>query len=465
MGIDNWINELRLSLGEDIIFTDVHEIESHSCDWWPVAIKARQQNKKLWQPQVIVRPDRVGQVQKVLEFATKNHIPVTPWGLGSGVTGAALATQGGISLDLSALNQVLMLDEESLIIQVQAGMNGLELERLLNQRGYTLNHSPQSLDRSTVGGWISTRATGQFSSRWGGIEGLALSLSVVLASGELISTPIGPRTSSGPDLCALFIGSEGTLGVVVDVTLRFFPLPEFRCFESLAFSNLLDGIQAMRQIMRSGLRPFLVRFYDQDEACYVMRNSTFSANLLLLGFEGPASVALAEYQHALSICKAYNGEQLGEQPAIGWMASRFDFSTIENRLKQVGGYAETIEVADFWGGIYETYQVLKSSLKPYAQDVLGHFSHVYTQGTSLYMILLGQADDDETAQVNLEAIWRTSMCICLERNIILSHHHGIGLARSPFIEEALGSSFSLLVRVKEALDPIGILNPGKLGLL
>ena len=127
------------------------------------------------------------------------------------------------------------------------------------------------MDRSTVGGWVSTRATGQFSSRYGSIEDLVVALTVVLSSGELVQTPMVPRAAIGPDLKELFTGAEGTLGVVTDVTLRIFPLPEHRRLETVRFDSVEQGVAAMRLITRAGLRPFLIRFYDDDEARHAIR--------------------------------------------------------------------------------------------------------------------------------------------------------------------------------------------------
>jgi alkyldihydroxyacetonephosphate synthase len=177
-----------------------------------------------------VCPVSAQQVSQLLHWASRQHIPVTPWGLGSSVTGAPLALKGGVSLDLSSMNRILALDETNLLVKVQAGKLGSQLELELNQHGYTLNHSPQSLDCSTVGGWVSTRATGQFSSRWGGIEDLALALTVALPDGEIVETLLAPRGAVGPDLRQVFIGAEGTPGVAVDATLKIFPLPERRIF-------------------------------------------------------------------------------------------------------------------------------------------------------------------------------------------------------------------------------------------
>jgi alkyldihydroxyacetonephosphate synthase len=147
------------------------------------------------------------------------------------------------------------------------------------------------------------------------------------------------------------------------------------------------------------------------------------------------------------------------------MARRFDFSTIEHLLQMPGGVAETIEVAHFWDSILETYTGLKTALAPLAAEVLGHFSHVYTHGTSLYMILLGQAEDDARAEARILVIWDAAMRVCLETGAAISHHHGVGIARLPFIRQDLGSSAIALDRLRAALDPEGIMNPGKLGSL
>jgi alkyldihydroxyacetonephosphate synthase len=155
---------------------------------------------------------------------------------------------------------------------------------------------------------------------------------------------------------------------------------------------------------------------------------------------------------------------LGSETALTWMERRFDFSAVEDLLGQPGGVAETIEVAHFWDTILATYNELKKALAPLTTEVLSHFSHVYPQGTSLYMILLGRVEDDAAAEERLLQIWDVAMNVCLEHGAAISHHHGVGLARLPYIRRELGASGLVLQRAKEALDPAGILNPGKYGL-
>jgi alkyldihydroxyacetonephosphate synthase len=457
----SWIEQLKNEIGAGQVIDDEGEIFLHSYDWWPVAAKWRQQGKQPYRPDVVVRPKQVGEVSRLLSWASANGVAVTPRGAGSSVTGAPLPMKGGISLDMSAMRSMLTLDEINLLVRVEAGMIGYTLEEELNARGYTLNHSPQSLRLSTVGGWVATRATGQFSSRWGGIENLIAALTVVLPTGELAEAKLAPRAAVGPELYQLFVGSEGTLGVVTDATLKIFPIAEYRLFQTVSFETIEAGLTAVRRIMRLDLRPFLVRLYDRDEAWHLMRGEEAPGNILLIGFEGVKDVARAEYSAGLDICRAEGGKVLGPDTALAWMERRFDFSIVENLLEQPGGFAETIEVAHFWADILSTYNELKKVLAPLATEVLGHFSHVYPQGTSLYMILLGKVEDDAAAEERLMKIWDVAMNICLERGAAISHHHGVGLARLPYIHQELGSSKLVLQRIKRALDPAGVLNPGK----
>lgn len=458
-----WIDSVRAATGLDALTSD-ELIASHSYDWWPLASKWRAQGKQPHAPEAVVFARSTDDVVRLLRWANDAAVPVTAWGLGSSVTGAPLPIHGGVVLDLSEMSRLLDVNDINLTVTVEAGIKGDYLEYLLNERGYSLNHSPQSLDRSTAGGWVATRATGQFSSRYGGIEDALVSAEIVLADGTVVQTRHTPRAAIGPDLKSVFIGSEGTLGIVTRLTLKIYPLAPFRRFEALRFDQLEDGLTAMRLISRAGLRPFLVRYYDADEARHAMVDRAFQGNAMFLGFEGPQEVAQAEYAAALELCAPYNPALLGSAAVEAWMARRYDFSTVEARLRAVGGYAETIEVAHFWDGILPTYHAMKSALRPLAEEVLGHFSHVYPQGTSLYMILLGQAADDAEAEQRIRQIWDVAMNTALQTGAVTSHHHGAGLARLPYLAADLGSGMNVLQAIKRALDPNGILNPGKLGL-
>ena len=460
MSADGWIDELARAVDPAPV-TAPALLADYARDWWPLAIKRAAVGDPIGHPDVVVCPTSAAQVARVLEFAVQRGIPVTAWGLGSSVVGAPLATRGGIVCDLSRLDRVVALSGEDMLVTVQAGMRGDALEAELNSRGLTLGHSPQSLDRSTVGGWVATRATGQFSSRYGGIEDLLVALEVALPGRGLVRTPLGPRASLGPDLAGLIVGSEGTFGIVTEVTLRVWPLPEHREIEALVFSDVGELIEAMRLISHLGVRPFLVRGYDRAETTHLSRGDV-SGCALLLGNEGHPAVVKAAQAACIEIARANGATAIGSWLADGWLERRYDFSTIERIVARPGGYAETIEVAALWSGAGDLHTALGVALADHADAVWGHFSHIYPQGTSLYMILTGQAPDDHAAVARLEAIWRTAMRVCQDEGSAIAHHHGVGLARHPWLDAALGDTAGPLRAIKAALDPTGVCNPGKL---
>lgn len=456
------ISTLTRALGTEAVLTDPDAIESSSHDVWAVTAKQLLRGEPPHRADAVVHATDESHVEAVLAWANDSGTPVTPRGLGSGVTGAADPVHGGVVLDLSGLTGVMELDETDLTVSVRAGTRGSTLEDELHRHGYTLGHSPQSLALSSVGGWLATRATGQFSSKYGGIEDLVVGFSIVLPTGETVRLTGIPRAALGPDLRHLFLGSEGTLGVVTQVTLKVFPLPEHRTFEALRFADVRSGVEAMRAIMRAGLRPFLLRFYDPAETSLTMTEEGFEGCAMFLGSEGQREVAEAEQRAGLRIATEHGGESLGPAPVERWLEHRFDYAALEQILRAPGGVVETIEVAHHWSGILDLYTDLTSAIAPLA-SVLGHFSHTYPQGTSLYLIMLGEEADAAAAEARLREIWDTAMRVCLRQGATIAHHHGIGLARLPYLTEALGESAAVLDRVKHALDPRDVLNPGKLG--
>ncbi len=465
--MENWLTAFKQEFPPDVWSDNADDLDYYKLDAWPRAVKLLQAGQNQYRPEVVFRAHFPEQVSRLLAWANQHAVPVTTRGLGSDVVGACLPVHGGILLDVSALNKILMLDEAGLFVKVGAGMLGSALESELEQHGFTLHHSPQSMERSSVGGWVATRACGQFSSRWGGIEELVLAVTVALADGTVVCTPLTPRAAQGPDLKSFFIGSEGTFGVILDVTMRIYPVPQHRRLETICFPTLQDGLHGMQSIMQSGLQPFLARLYDADESPHVARWSASSypadGNLFLLGFEGLGDVVEAEYGAAMSLIGQYGGVSLGPVIAEAWMENRNDVSSLEHILEQPGGLADTIEVAHFWGQIYDLHQALRTKLKTFVPYVLGHFSHAYPQGVSLYMILLGQESDAAAAGARLDEMWDAAMHIALEQGAAISHHHGIGLVRQAYLPQALGEGHAVLKQVKSVLDPNGILNPGKLG--
>lgn len=462
--VSHLITDLKSILPESQVLSDRETLQASSHDTWPLSTKLRRLGCHDYQADVVVKVTDEKQIQQVLALATANDTPVTPRALASSVTGQPLPTRGGIVLDVTGMTQHREINITNLTVEVSAGYNGGQLEDELQQMGWTLGHSPQSLYQSTVGGWLSTLATGQFSSYYGGIEELVTAYTVILTTGEKLRLKASPRAAMGPDLRQLFIGAEGTLGIVTSVQLKIFPLPQTRLYDSLELPSIDAGLEIMREQAMAGLRPFLLRLYDTNEARHAMQNPLQDKPVMFLGTQGVDAVAHAEMDAFMAIVHRHGGKSIGSEGVLKWMERRFDFSTVEKLLDSHGGFAETIEIAHTWDGISGLYHALHEMLTPLADEVLSHFSHVYPQGTSMYMILLGRESSDREAVEKLRTIWRETMRVCLEHHAELSHHHGGGLVRSPYARESLGSAHLLLRRVKQALDPNGTLNPGKLGL-
>jgi alkyldihydroxyacetonephosphate synthase len=253
-------------------------------------------------------------------------------------------------------------------------------------------------------------------------------------------------------------------GIVLDVTLKVYHKAPVTLSEAWLMPSVDAGLSALREIYQAGIRPSLMRFYDAAESRHALQDAQSTECALFLSHEGLNAIARAEHDESRRVVEAHGGTSVGAGPVERWYQRRFDYSTVEKLLAEEGGYAETIEVAHLWTGIEELYSRLTEALSPFADEVLGHFSHIYTQGASLYVILLGRASSNKEASERLALIWHTAMQVTTDVGGELSHHHGAGLARQEFIRQNLGEQFQLIERLKTALDPAGILNPGHLGL-
>ncbi|MHA2193923.1 MAG: FAD-binding oxidoreductase [Candidatus Thorarchaeota archaeon] len=251
----------------------VHETDAvlNAHDAWPLSEAKIRAGESLPLADLVVFPSSTGEVSEVLKVANEMEIPVTPVGGGAGTCGGTLPIYGGMQLDLKRMDKILNIDDESLLITVQSGIVGIDLEEAVNRHGYTMGHTPTSLRASNVGGFIATRSGGSLSSLYGKIEDLTLGLETVLADGSVIRTKAVPRHSVGPDLKQLFIGSEGTLGVITEATLRMFPIPDERRFRSMAFPDVHSGLTAIREIFRH-VTPSLVRLYDPEDTAMFVAN-------------------------------------------------------------------------------------------------------------------------------------------------------------------------------------------------
>src|SRR5918998_1443068 len=251
---DQFRAELESEVGNGAVSQDPERLDAFVTDTYWLALHAQAEGEPLGRPEVVARPTSEQQVAAAVRVAGEHGVPVVAWGGGSGTQGGSVPIHGGLVVDLRGLDRILEIDERSLTVTAQAGVNGRVLERALNERGLMLPHYPASSEWATVGGYVAARGSGVLSTRYGKIEDLVLALRVVTPTGELIDTLPVPRHAVGPELTQLFVGSEGTLGVITRATLKLVPLPEHRRFEAVSLPTLQAGIDGLRATMQGGIR-------------------------------------------------------------------------------------------------------------------------------------------------------------------------------------------------------------------
>ena len=262
MSVASAIETFRQLVREDQLSTTRPDRISYSGDMWP--------RMQLWKkmgvidrspPDCVVWPESVPQVADLLRAASDHGCPIVPFGAGSGVCGGTYPLRGGAVVDVRRLDAILSVDRLSMVVEAEAGILGHHLEAQLAERGLTLGHFPSSILCSTLGGWVATRSAGQLSSFYGKIEDMVLGLEVVLPTGEVLQTGLLGENTGG-DWTQVFVGSEGTLGIITRVLLRVHPAPSVRMFRGLSFDRLSRATEAMRLVMQSGTLPSVLRLYD-----------------------------------------------------------------------------------------------------------------------------------------------------------------------------------------------------------
>ena len=460
-------------------------------------------------PDVVAWPENAEQVSALVRFAAERQVPVVAVGGGTGIAGGAVPVRGGIVLDTKRLVRPLRIDGERGSVDAGAGVNGKRLDELLAQERLTLGHAPASLRTATVGGWLATRSAGLLSTRYGSVADMVLSLTAVDGTGEILRTLDGP--SAGPDLAQLLLGSEGTLAVFTEARLRIWPRPRERWLRALRFDSLGEALAAVREALRAGLRPAIVRLHDpldtllshadpvhvpqplkwlaegaQAEALRLalkaplvlnrLVDALAASSLVVLGFEADSEDDAAEEgEAALAICRRERGEDLGAAPAERWLASMHRALWRQAPLFAAGAFVETLDFATTWDRAEPLYQAVRGAAEGLAL-VRAHFDHAAREGCAVEVSLVGHVGAGngegapvkeasaglEEAERRLEAAAGAALSAAADEGATISHHSGVGASRQVFLRRELGEGMRQLRALKRAFDPRGILNPGKL---
>jgi len=460
---DRIVPALQGLVGADRVVDDPAAIRRAARDSWVIGVW-RSLDDALPTPAAVVRPRATAEVATIVAYAARERIAIVPFGAGSGVCGGVLAGPDAIVLDLGAMRALRAIDERALLATAEAGLLGSDFETTLNAAGYSMGHFPQSIALSSVGGWVATRSAGQFSTKYGNIEDLFVAFEAVLPDGTVVRTRPVPRTSTGPDVRHLFLGAEGTTGILTELTFQIHPLAESSQHQALAFRSMQAGLEALRRILRAGWRPALLRLYDEVEAGRSFAGATRPGeSLLLLLSEGPAALVAAELPAIEALCRADGARTIGPAPVESWLKHRNAVPGFEVFLKQ-GMIVDTIEVAATWDRIDRLYAGVLAAMRGVPELIVasGHSSHSYSTGTNIYFTFAARPARTQEMEAIYFRIWDAAMQATLAAGGTISHHHGIGRVRRGWLARELGSAYPLLRVLKRALDPHGIMNPGAL---
>ena len=501
-------NKLKEIVGEKNFFTDKKTRLCHSFGKSYTDLIQANENKITHAPDAVLFPENEVIVHEIIAYAHFQNICVVPFGGGTSVLGGVnpLSKEQDIpvmTLNLRNMNKVLNIDEKSRFVHAQAGILGPELERELNLKGFTLGHFPQSFEFSTLGGWIATRSAGHSSNYYGRIEDLLLSLKVATIHG-LLETKPHPASSCGPNWNEVYLGSEGTFGIICDAYLKIQKLPESKTYMSFLLPLFQDGVRILRRLKDSSLSPSVVRLSDSDETRFMLemqnvspqgsqsdfvipshsgKKSIFISFLkniylslgrklkkispsencfLILGLEGSSEEVSVLKSKIKDLC--YKGLSLGASPGYKWEKNYFLSAYLRDELIIRGVLIDTLETVTSWARLsqlYEaTYKALKNALG-HDSIVMCHISHIYETGASLYFTFLSKASSDPISQWQhmKEGVTQT----ILKNHGALSHHHGIGIDHKKWIYEEKGSTtMEEMKALKKFSDPKNILNSGKL---
>jgi alkyldihydroxyacetonephosphate synthase len=507
------LNRIRAAVGLDGVSYLPTDLTLYSRDLWPrMTLQMAGNRMPDSEPLVVAWPRTTEAVQAAMRVCADAGLPVVPFGGGSGVCGGAVPPRGGVVLDLKRMNRLISLDRALMTVTVEAGMIGQHLEDALNECGFTLGHFPSSIMCSTVGGWVATRSAGQYSTRYGKIEDMVLGVEAVLADGSLVAVDASRGHAGSPDWLQMFVGSEGTLGAIVRVRLRVHTAPVSRAFGAFRFVDLAAGLEAMRSLMQGGLRPSVMRLYDPLDT--FVNGLSFSAGseerrsstltelrrlvlgedsgsltaaaegplmrqflahpwvvqsamdllpltcVLIVGFEGEPGRPMEDLARASELARRATGVDLGSGPGEHWYRKRYAVSFKLVKVFGAGAFAETIEVSSPWRDVQRVYESVRAALKPNVL-AMAHFSHAYRSGCAAYFTLSGSASTPRAMLDLYDRSIRLAIGSAMKNGASVSHHHGVGTLKRSWTPEEYRGGDRLFWALKSAVDPQGILNPGK----
>jgi alkyldihydroxyacetonephosphate synthase len=425
-------------------------------------------------PCAVVRAADTQQVAEVLAFADEHRINVVPRTGRTGTEGGLeTSVEGTIVLDGSEMASIVRIDEENMQATAQCGVPLQVLEDALREQGLTTGHSPQSKPLAQMGGLVATRSIGQFSTLYGGIEDMVVGLEAVFPDGTVSRIKNVPRRAAGPDIRHVVIGNEGALCFVTEVTVKVFKhQPENNRFHGYLIDDVRTGVSILREVITEGFRPSVARVYSEEDAAQHFSHFADGKCVLVFVSEGPKGIVEATSAEIERVVSQHPHTAVDPALVEAWfdnlnwgpdkIKAEQDTMLAEQRL----GY--TTEVSADWSSVGAIYDAVMHRIRteyPHAADLTmlgGHSSHSYQTGTNMYFVYDYEINCEPREEI--EKYHKPLNAIIVEEALrhggSMVHHHGIGKYRAQWTEQEHGSAYQMLVRLKEAFDPRGIMNRG-----
>ena len=443
---------------------------------------------------VVAYPEGEEDVRAIVKLAAEHDVCLIPFGGGTNVSGALAVPEGEsrtiCSVDMRGMNRILWVDKENNLACIEAGIQGKDMERLLGEQGMTSGHDPDSIEFSTLGGWISTNASGMKKNRYGNIEDIVLEASLVTPTGELETKAVTPRNSTGVQPRVLLFGSEGNFGIITKAVLKVHPTPTSRDYGSLVFPTFKHGVDYLRALRETGTVPASIRLVNNTEfrmGQALKPEHSFWGGIMssiqkfvlsrVKGFkldemaactflvEGTPEEVAHQRKTIFRVAKAHKAMSGGASNGKRGYALTFGIAYIRDFVSQLGIMGETFETSVPWSRIHDVTGAVTEELDR-QMSRLGiqgrpYFTYRVTQtyhtGVCIYFTLAfsGKGLDDPAATYH-EAETHLRQAI-LDNGGSLSHHHGVGKLRAPFLNQVQTDASSQVVReAKRAMDPANV---------
>ena len=490
---DGFLAELRLSMRVDQICDSRHERLVHAYGKGFRDLFRMRRGMADGAPDLVLYPENEHDVLVTIRAAAHHGVAVIPFGGGSNIAGCLERSDRRmvVSLDMRRMRRVLAVDAESFTARIEAGAFGPDLEEQLQGHGLTLGHFPDSFLHSTLGGWIATRSAGMQSDKYGKIEDMVIALRMVTPVGVL-ATRVVPKSSNGVDVNHLCIGSEGTLGVITEATMRVHPRSELRRTHGYLFLDFESGIQAMHECVRKECVPSMFRLNDPGKTALslafkppssrlsqavtramksYLRVKGFDfarACLMLTTFEGSKAGVARQHNQVSAIYRRFGAVDLGTSSGKSFESTKYDFPHIRDFLLDRGITTDVSETSTVWSNIVPLYRatsaalstaILESGVKPW---VGCHISHTYHCGASLYLTFGCRQQRGNEMQQYLR-VKRAIQQSFIDHGATLSHHHAVGTEHLPWLTDDISTVGVMAVAaIKSGLDPGNVMNPGRL---